>query len=51
MPIPRVKKYETNKEYIQRCMGNAAMTKDHPNRDERYAICQTNWKKNFDPKQ
>jgi|TARA_R100001530_G_scaffold136269_1_gene116126 hypothetical protein len=51
MPIPKVKKYETNKDYIQRCMGNAVMNQDYPTKDERYAVCQLAFKKNFDPKQ
>ena len=36
---------------IQRCMGNAVMNQDYPTKDERYAVCQLAFKKNFDPKQ
>ncbi len=49
MPIPKPKKYETNQKFIQRCMGNALMNQEYPNKDERYAVCQLAFKKNFTP--
>ena len=51
MPIPKVKKYETNKDYIKRCMGNALMRQEYSDNDQRYLVCQMAFKKNFDPKQ
>jgi len=49
MPLLKPKKYETNKDFIQRCMGNAKMGEEHPDRSERYAVCQTIWKQQFNP--
>jgi hypothetical protein len=45
------KKYEEKKDFNRRCMNNAAMMDEYPDRDQRYAVCQTKWSKNFDPKQ
>ena len=50
MPSPKVKKYETNKDYIKRCMGNALMRQEYPEKDQRFSVCQLAFKKNFDPK-
>ena len=49
MTIPKPKKYETNKEFIKRCMGNAAMNQDYPNKNDRYTVCEFVFKKNFMP--
>jgi len=51
MAIPKVKKYETNKDYVKRCMGNASMTEGYPNKDDRFEVCQLAFKKNFMPNQ
>ena len=48
--IDQTKKYEKNKDFIQRCMGNAKMGEENPDRDQRYAVCQTIWKDQFNPK-
>lgn len=50
MPLLKPKKYETNKKFIQRCMGNAKMGEEYSDRDQRFSVCQTIWKKQFDPK-
>jgi hypothetical protein len=44
------KKYEEQKEFNRRCMNNAKMIGEFPDRDQRFAICQAMWKNNFDPK-
>ena len=51
MPIPKVKKYETNKDYVKRGMGNALMRQEYSDSNQRYSVCQMAFKKNFDPKQ
>lgn len=45
------KKYEEQKEFNKRCMNNAKLGSDYPNRDDRFKVCLMLWKKNFDPKQ
>ena len=50
MPLMKPKQYETNKDFIQRCMGNAKMGGEFPDREQRYSVCQTIWKDNFTPK-
>lgn len=50
MPLLKPKKYETNKDFIRRCMGNAKIGEEFPDRDQRFAICQTRWKEKFSPK-
>ena len=49
MPLLRPKKYEKNKDFIQRCMGNAKMG-EFSDRDQRYSVCQTIFKDQFNPK-
>lgn len=52
MPLNmKPKKYEEQKDFNRRCMNNAKMIQEFPDRDQRYAVCQTHWRKNFSPKQ
>jgi hypothetical protein len=52
MPLNmKPKKYEEQKDFNRRCMNNAKMMSEYSDRDQRFAICQTIWRKNFDPKQ
>lgn len=51
MPLLKPKKYENKKDFNKRCMGNAKMISEYKDIDQRYGVCQTIWKKNFDPKQ
>jgi hypothetical protein len=44
------KKYEEKADFNKRCMNNAKMIQEYSDRDQRYAVCQAYWKKNFDPK-
>ena len=48
--ILKPKKYETNKDFTRRCMGNAKMGAEYKDRDQRFAVCQTIWKDQFTPK-
>jgi len=52
MPLKmQPKKYEEKKDFNRRCMNNAKMIEEFKDRDQRYAVCQTYWRKNFNPKQ
>ena len=39
MPIPTPKKDESQKDFINRCMGNDTMVKEYPDQKQRAAIC------------
>ena len=39
MPIPKPKKTEDRKTYMQRCMSDAVMVKEYKNTDESLAVC------------
>ena len=45
MPIPKPKKDETKKDFLGRCMSDDIMKDEYPEREQRYAVCLTNWKK------
>ena len=44
MPLPVPKKDESKKDFIDRCMADDVMNQEYPDNDQRYAICQTQWK-------
>lgn len=39
MPLPKPKKDETKKEFIDRCMADPVMNKEFP-QSQRYAVCK-----------
>ena len=39
MPIPKHKKGEKEKEFIQRCMIDEKMVTEYPDKDQRYSVC------------
>ena len=43
MPLPKPKKAEKKKDFLNRCMGNPTMNKEYPDNDQRYAVCLTKW--------
>lgn len=45
MPLPKPKDDDTQQEFITRCMGNDAMNEEFPDRDQRAAVCHTQWRK------
>jgi hypothetical protein len=45
MPLPRPKKNESKQEFISRFMGDAAMNKEYPDNDQRYAVANSVWEK------
>lgn len=45
MPLPNKRKDQSDKEFLDTCMGNPTMNKDFPKNDQRYAVCQSQLKK------
>ena len=50
MPLIKPKKYEKQKDFVVRCIGNAKMASEYKDTDQRMAVCFTIWKENFNPK-
>ena len=48
--MPKPGESESKKDYIERCMGDAAMNEKYPDSDQRYAVCQGIWEKGGDAK-
>lgn len=44
MPIPTPKSDETQKDFVQRCMNDSKMISEYTDKDQRYAICITQFK-------
>ena len=44
MPIPSPKG-EPKKNFLSKCMGDSVMVKEFPDEKQRYAVCQSKWKK------
>ena len=44
MPIPSPEG-EPKKNFLSKCMGDSVMTKEFPDEKQRYAVCQSKWKK------
>lgn len=45
MPQPKPKPKENKKDFMNRCMSDPTMTKEYPKKDQRYAVCQSQWDK------
>lgn len=43
MPIPKPRKDESKKEFVQRCMENDTMVFEYEDIDQRLAICSTTY--------
>ena len=41
MPIPTPEAYETEEEFIDRCMSDNIMVEDYDNEKQRLAVCNT----------
>ena len=50
MPLIKPKKYEKQKDFIVRCVGNGKMASEYKDTDQRMAVCYTIWKESFNPK-
>jgi HK97 family phage prohead protease len=51
MPIPKPKKGETKKDFINRCMGDDIMATEYPDSDQRTAVCATAYEDSEDSKE
>ncbi len=49
MPLPEPFKFERKDSFIERCMSNKTMKKEHKNIDERYAVCISLYESNKSP--
>lgn len=45
MPLPIPNNKETEKQFISRCMGDSVMVKEYPDEKQRYAVCESQWRK------
>jgi hypothetical protein len=44
MPLPKPSKGEKEKDFIGRCMGDAAMVKEYPRKKQRAGVCFSQWR-------
>lgn len=44
MPLPTPNGNETQDEFVERCMGADAMKEEYPDKDQRLAVCFSQWK-------
>ena len=51
MPIPEPTKDENQDEFIERCMGDNLMNDEYPDNKQRYAVCQSQWDKEYNMKE
>jgi hypothetical protein len=47
MPIPKPRKDESKKDFIQRCMTDDTMTFEYEDIDQRLAVCSTTYEENL----
>jgi len=47
MPLIKPKRYETREDFNGRCMNNAKMIQEYPDREQRFAVCATIFKDRF----
>jgi len=45
MPLPNPGNKESKDKFIQRCVSDPKVNKEYPDNAQRYAVCQTQWKK------
>ena len=45
MPLPKPKKYESRKDFMQRCMNNKVMVDEYKDANQRIAVCSSILKK------
>jgi len=44
MPIPKPKANESRKDFIVRCMSDTVMVNEYPDKNQRLAVCSTQFK-------
>jgi hypothetical protein len=47
MPIPKPRKDESKKDFVQRCMIDDTMTFEYEDIDQRLAVCSTTYEENL----
>ena len=45
MPLPSPGKNENERKFIDRCMGNGVMVSEYPDGKQRFAVCNSQWKR------
>ena len=45
MPLPSPNSGESKEKFLDRCMENDSMNSEYPDRDQRYAVCNSQWDK------
>lgn len=45
MPLPKPQKDEARKDFLSRCMGNSEMNSEFTDQKQRYAVCNSLWRK------
>ena len=43
MPLPKPKKNESKKDFLDRCMADSIMNEEYEEEDQRYAVCNSIW--------
>lgn len=43
MPLPKPKPKEDKSSFMERCLSNPTMNEEYPDKDQRYAVCQSTW--------
>lgn len=51
MPLPTPKGKTSKEKFLSSCMANTVMNKEFPNNSQRYAVCQSQWKRSKKRKQ
>ena len=44
MPLPKPTPSESRKDFMQRCMSDSVIVNEFPNKDQRLAVCSTQFK-------
>jgi len=45
MPIPKPRTNEPKEDFLERCMADSVMNNEYPDKDQRYAVCNEQWRK------
>lgn len=43
MPLPEPQSNENHDDFIKRCMSSEIMLEEYPDRQQRYAVCESLW--------
>ena len=48
MPLPKPRGSESRKDFMQRCMSDSVTVSEFPNRDQRLAVCSTQYREKYE---